>query len=79
MWSAPDRRKRRVWPSSEERSALKSESETDEARAAVRELIWGLGNSILYQPCVSPNWDTALAAISDLRSLSIARCFGCVA
>jgi len=29
---------------------------------AVRELIWDLGESIIYQPCVSPNWDTALAA-----------------
>ena len=28
---------------------------------AVRELIWDLGDSIIYQPCVSPNWDTALA------------------
>jgi len=28
----------------------------------VRELIWDLGDSIIYQPCVSPNWDTALAA-----------------
>lgn len=32
------------------------------ALEAVRELIWDLGDSILYQPCVSPNWDTALAA-----------------
>jgi squalene-hopene/tetraprenyl-beta-curcumene cyclase len=28
---------------------------------AARELIWDLGDSIIYQPCVSPNWDTALA------------------
>jgi squalene-hopene/tetraprenyl-beta-curcumene cyclase len=32
------------------------------ALEAVRELIWDLGDSIIYQPCVSPNWDTALAA-----------------
>ncbi len=32
------------------------------ALEAARELIWDLGDSILYQPCVSPNWDTALAA-----------------
>jgi squalene-hopene/tetraprenyl-beta-curcumene cyclase len=32
------------------------------ALGAVRELIWDLGDSIIYQPCVSPNWDTALAA-----------------
>jgi squalene-hopene/tetraprenyl-beta-curcumene cyclase len=29
---------------------------------ATHELIWDLGDSILFQPCVSPNWDTALAA-----------------
>jgi squalene-hopene/tetraprenyl-beta-curcumene cyclase len=38
------------------------------ALAAVRELIWDLGDSILYQPCVSPNWDTALAAKALLDS-----------
>lgn len=27
-----------------------------------RELIWDLGDTALYMPCVSPNWDTALAA-----------------
>lgn len=32
------------------------------ALEATRELIWDYGDSILYQPCVSPNWDTALAA-----------------
>jgi squalene-hopene/tetraprenyl-beta-curcumene cyclase len=32
------------------------------ALEAARELIWDLGDSILYQPCVSPNWDTALGA-----------------
>jgi squalene-hopene/tetraprenyl-beta-curcumene cyclase len=32
------------------------------ALSAVRELVWDRGDSILYQPCVSPNWDTALAA-----------------
>ena len=29
---------------------------------AVRELMWDQGDTMLYQPCVSPNWDTALAA-----------------
>jgi squalene-hopene/tetraprenyl-beta-curcumene cyclase len=38
------------------------------ALAAVRELIWEQGDSILYQPCVSPNWDTALAAKALLDS-----------
>ena len=38
------------------------------ALVAVRELIWELGDSILYQPCVSPNWDTALAAKALLDS-----------
>ncbi|MBF6560144.1 MAG: squalene--hopene cyclase [Candidatus Binataceae bacterium] len=32
------------------------------ALTAARELIWEQGDSIIYQPCVSPNWDTALAA-----------------
>ncbi len=32
------------------------------ALAASRELIWDYGDRIMYQPCVSPNWDTALAA-----------------
>jgi squalene-hopene/tetraprenyl-beta-curcumene cyclase len=32
------------------------------ALEAVRELVWDLGDSIIYQPCVSPNWDTGLAA-----------------
>ncbi len=32
------------------------------ALEASRELIWDQGDRILYQPCVSPNWDTALAA-----------------
>jgi squalene-hopene/tetraprenyl-beta-curcumene cyclase len=36
--------------------------------AAAKELIWELGDSILYQPCVSPNWDTALAAKALLDS-----------
>src|SRR5258708_37019391 len=31
------------------------------ALGAVRELISDLGDSILYQPCVSPNWGTPLA------------------
>ena len=38
------------------------------ALGAVKELIWELGDSILYQPCVSPNWDTALAAKALLDS-----------
>jgi squalene-hopene/tetraprenyl-beta-curcumene cyclase len=29
---------------------------------ATHELVWDQGDSILFQPCVSPNWDTALAA-----------------
>jgi squalene-hopene/tetraprenyl-beta-curcumene cyclase len=29
---------------------------------ASRELLWDLGEASLYMPCVSPNWDTALAA-----------------
>jgi len=36
--------------------------------AATRELIWDNGDSILYQPCISPNWDTALAAKALLDS-----------
>ncbi len=32
------------------------------ALEASRELIWDYGDRMLYQPCVSPNWDTALAA-----------------
>jgi len=35
---------------------------------ASRELIWDLGDKVLYQPCVSPNWDTALAAKALLES-----------
>jgi squalene-hopene/tetraprenyl-beta-curcumene cyclase len=38
------------------------------ALEASRELIWDLGDKILYQPCVSPNWDTALAAKALLDS-----------
>ncbi|HXD91345.1 MAG TPA: squalene--hopene cyclase [Candidatus Binataceae bacterium] len=38
------------------------------ALEAVRELIWDQGDSILYQPCISPNWDTALAAKALLDS-----------
>jgi squalene-hopene/tetraprenyl-beta-curcumene cyclase len=38
------------------------------ALAATTELIWDKGDSILYQPCVSPNWDTALAAKALLDS-----------
>jgi squalene-hopene/tetraprenyl-beta-curcumene cyclase len=32
------------------------------ALEASHELIWDLGDRALYMPCVSPNWDTALAA-----------------
>jgi squalene-hopene/tetraprenyl-beta-curcumene cyclase len=38
------------------------------ALEAARELIWDLGDALLYQPCVSPNWDTALAAKALLDS-----------
>ncbi|MGH7934711.1 MAG: squalene--hopene cyclase [Candidatus Binataceae bacterium] len=38
------------------------------ALEAVRELTWDMGDSILFQPCVSPNWDTALAAKALLDS-----------
>jgi squalene-hopene/tetraprenyl-beta-curcumene cyclase len=38
------------------------------ALEASRELIWDMGDRILYQPCVSPNWDTALAAKALLDS-----------
>ena len=33
-----------------------------QALEGVRELLWDMGDSTLYQPCISPNWDTALAA-----------------
>jgi squalene-hopene/tetraprenyl-beta-curcumene cyclase len=32
------------------------------ALEASRELIWDFGDHALYMPCVSPNWDSALAA-----------------
>jgi squalene-hopene/tetraprenyl-beta-curcumene cyclase len=38
------------------------------ALEASRELIRDMGEKILYQPCVSPNWDTALAAKALLES-----------
>jgi squalene-hopene/tetraprenyl-beta-curcumene cyclase len=38
------------------------------ALEASLELVWDLGDRILYQPCVSPNWDTALAAKALLDS-----------
>jgi squalene-hopene/tetraprenyl-beta-curcumene cyclase len=38
------------------------------ALEASRELIWDHGDSITYQPCVSPNWDTALAGKALLDS-----------
>ncbi len=36
--------------------------------AATRELIWDLGDKAVYMPCVSPNWDTAIAAKALLES-----------
>jgi squalene-hopene/tetraprenyl-beta-curcumene cyclase len=38
------------------------------ALEAVKELEWDQGDTILYQPCVSPNWDTALATKALLDS-----------
>ncbi len=38
------------------------------ALEATRELIWDHGDATLYMPCVSPNWDTALAAKALLDS-----------
>ena len=35
---------------------------------ASHELIWDQGEKVLYMPCVSPNWDTALAAKALLES-----------
>ncbi len=35
---------------------------------ASRELIWDFGDKSLYMPCVSPNWDTGLAAKALLES-----------
>ena len=35
---------------------------------ASRELIWDMGDKILYMPCVSTNWDTGLAAKALLES-----------
>ena len=35
---------------------------------ATRELIWEMDDRALYMPCVSPNWDTALAAKALLDS-----------
>jgi squalene-hopene/tetraprenyl-beta-curcumene cyclase len=35
---------------------------------ASHELAWDLGDSTLYMPCVSPNWDSALAAKALLDS-----------
>lgn len=35
---------------------------------ASRELIWEMGDRALYMPCVSPNWNTALAAKALLAS-----------
>jgi squalene-hopene/tetraprenyl-beta-curcumene cyclase len=40
----------------------------EKALEGVRELVWDQGDTILYQPCVSPNWDTALAAKALLDS-----------
>ncbi len=38
------------------------------ALEASRELIWDYGDKALYMPCVSPNWDSALAAKALLDS-----------
>lgn len=38
------------------------------ALEATRELIWDMGDRAMYMPCVSPNWDTALAAKALLDS-----------
>jgi squalene-hopene/tetraprenyl-beta-curcumene cyclase len=38
------------------------------ALAASRELLWDRGETVMYQPCVSPNWDTALAGKALLDS-----------
>jgi squalene-hopene/tetraprenyl-beta-curcumene cyclase len=38
------------------------------ALAAARTLIWDYGDTALYMPCMSPNWDTALAARALLES-----------
>jgi squalene-hopene/tetraprenyl-beta-curcumene cyclase len=35
---------------------------------ASRELVWEMGDKALYMPCVSPNWNTALACKSLLAS-----------
>ncbi len=36
--------------------------------AASRELVWEMGDKALYMPCVSPNWNTALACKALLAS-----------
>lgn len=38
------------------------------ALEATRELVWDMGDRAMYMPCVSPNWDTALAAKALLDS-----------
>lgn len=38
------------------------------ALEASRELLWDQDETVLYQPCVSPNWDTALAGKALLES-----------
>jgi squalene-hopene/tetraprenyl-beta-curcumene cyclase len=38
------------------------------ALEASRELLWDMGDKALYMPCVSPNWDTGLAAKALLES-----------
>ncbi len=38
------------------------------ALEAARELVWEMGDRAMYMPCVSPNWDTALAAKALLDS-----------
>lgn len=38
------------------------------AISASRELVWEMGDQALYMPCVSPNWNTALACKALLAS-----------
>jgi squalene-hopene/tetraprenyl-beta-curcumene cyclase len=38
------------------------------ALKASRELVWEMGDKALYMPCVSPNWNTALACKAMLAS-----------
>jgi squalene-hopene/tetraprenyl-beta-curcumene cyclase len=38
------------------------------ALRAARELVWEMGDGAIYMPCVSPNWDSSLAAKALLDS-----------